>query len=248
MIKRIKLLIEYDGTDYVGWQKQNNGKSIQEEIEICLSELFRQEVPIFVAGRTDAGVHAFGQVAHFDINKQFDIKRLNLALNNFLKKRKNKITVLKCSKVNDSFHARFSAKKKIYLYKILNRSTNSHLLEKRVWFIPSILNVAAMRESSLTLVGNHDFSAFRSTKCQAQKTKRSIDSIKISKVKDLVEIRISGKSFLHNQVRIIVGTLVRVGSGLWNTRKIKEIIKSKDRINSGPTAPAEGLYLEKIFY
>ncbi len=248
MIKRIKLLIEYDGTDYVGWQKQKNGKSIQEEIEICLRELFQQEVSIHVAGRTDAGVHAFGQVAHFDINKKFDIKRLNLALNNFLKKRKNKITILKCKKVSDSFHARFSAKKKIYLYKILNRSTNSHLLEKRVWFFPSNLNITAMRESSLPLVGNHDFSAFRSTDCQAKKTIRSIDSIRISKRKDLVEIRVRGKSFLHNQVRIIVGTLVRVGNGFWNTRKIKEIINSKDRKNAGPTAPPEGLYLEKIFY
>ena len=248
-MNRIKLLIEYDGTDYIGWQNQNNGRSIQQEIENCLNQIFDQNIRLYVSGRTDSGVHALGQVAHFDL-KDDKIKKENifLALNNYLKKRNNKITILESRGVKDSFHSRFSAKKKIYLYKILNRKTPSHLLAYRTWVIPIKLDIKSMQISSKKLIGKYDFNAFRSVDCQAKTTIRSIENISIQKKNDEINIRVSGKSFMHNQVRIIVGTLVNVGKGKLNEKKITEILRSKDRRNAGPTAPACGLYLEKIFY
>ena len=249
MTSRIKLLIEYEGTDYVGWQKQKNGRSVQEEIEICLSQLYGVQIPILVAGRTDSGVHALGQVAHFDLDKEIiKIERLSFALNSFLKKRKNKITILECKKVKKSFHSRFSAKKKTYLYKILNRRTKSYFHTNRSWFLPIEIDLNAMQRSSIHFLGKHDFNAFRSIDCQAKKSERSIESIKIKKNKELIEIRITGKSFLHNQVRIMIGTLLNIGKGSWDVDKIKEIILSKERKYAGQTAPPHGLYLEKIFY
>ena len=249
MTSRIKLLIEYEGTDYVGWQKQKNGRSVQEEIEICLSQLFGVRITILVAGRTDSGVHALGQVAHFDLEKEtIKVDRLGFALNSFLKKRKNKITILECKKVKKTFHSRFSAKKKTYLYKILNRKTKSYLQTNRSWFVPIEIDLNAMKRSSIYFLGKHDFNAFRSIDCQAAKSERSIESVKIKKNKELIEIRITGRSFLHNQVRIMIGTLLNVGKGYWEIDKVKEIILSKERKNAGPTAPPHGLYLEKIFY
>ena len=246
---RVKLTIEYDGSNYSGWQKQSSGKTIQQEIERCLIRLFEEKISIFVSGRTDAGVHAFSQVAHFDLSESnIKISKISFAINQLLKKNNNKITILKSEKVPNSFDSRFSVKKKTYLYKILNRSTNSHILDKRVWFIPQKLDVPSMKESSNVLIGKYDFNAFRSVKCQSKNSVRTIKTIKIKKIKDCIEIRVVGKSFLHNQVRIIVGTLVNTGKQLWDKKKVLEILNSKNRINAGPTAPACGLYLEKIIY
>ncbi len=248
-MRRIKLLIEYDGSDYVGWQKQKNGKSIQEEIENCLEKIFSEGITLYVSGRTDAGVHALGQVAHFDISStKIKISKLNLAINSFLKKNNNKITILESSEVEKSFHARFSVKKKTYLYKILNRKTDSYLLKNKLWFIPVKLNTDKMKKSAKFLEGKHDFSAFRSANCQAQETIRSIEKIIIKKQRDFVDLKVHGRSFMHNQVRIIVGTLINVGKGKWDEKRIKEILKSQDRKKAGPTAPPHGLYLEKISY
>jgi tRNA pseudouridine38-40 synthase len=248
-MSRIKLLIEYDGTDYVGWQRQKSGRSIQQEIEECLNKMFKQNIRIYVSGRTDSGVHALGQVAHFDLKEQkIKTEKIFLALNDFLKKSENRITILESTDVKDSFHSRFSVKKKTYLYKILNRKTSSHLLANRTWFIPIKLDVKRMVISSKILIGKYDFNSFRSADCQAKKTIRSIENILIKKNNNNIDIRVSGKSFMHNQVRIIVGTLVNVGKGKWNENKIIEILRSKDRRNAGPTAPPCGLYLEKIFY
>ncbi len=248
-MQRVKLTIEYDGSNYVGWQKQKDGKSVQQEIESCLEKLFNQKIQTFVSGRTDAGVHAFGQVAHFDINRpKIEINKIYLALNYLLKNSKNQIVILKSEQISSLFNSRFSVKKKIYLYKILNRTTPSSIFNNKVWFIPKKLNIEKMKQSSKILIGNFDFSAFRSINCQAENPKRSIKDIKILKKNHLIEIRVIGKSFLHNQVRIIIGTLVNSGLEKWDKKEIKKILSSRDRRNAGPTAPAHGLYLEKIMY
>ncbi|MBD23206.1 MAG: tRNA pseudouridine(38-40) synthase TruA [Alphaproteobacteria bacterium] len=246
---RVKLILEYDGSNYVGWQRQNNGKSIQGEIEKSLVQIFNEHIELTVAGRTDAGVHAFGQVAHFDLKKKvIDEKKIYKAINYFLKQNNNKITVLSSKFVNQEFHSRFSVKRKIYLYRIHNRETNSHLLSKRVWFVPQKITLVKMRRASKYLIGKHDFNAFRSSGCQAKQTLRTIDDISIEKENDCIEIRVKGKSFMHNQVRIIVGTLIKVGMNKLSELCVKNIINSKNRNKAGPTAPAEGLYLEKIVY
>ena len=246
---RIKLKIEYDGTEYVGWQAQRNGVSIQGEIEESLKQIFNQEIKLYVAGRTDAGVHALSQVAHFDIeNLSIETEKIFKALNFFLKKKKNKITILESKIANKGFHSRFSVKKKHYLYQILNRNTQSYIYENKVWFIPQKINIERMKNASEYFLGKNDLNAFRSVDCQANSSIRTIDEIKIKKESDFVKFRISGKSFLHNQVRIMVGTLIQVGKEILKERDIKRIIQSKDRKNAGPTAPASGLYLEKIIY
>ena len=246
---RVKIVVEYDGSNYVGWQRQKNGKSIQEEIEKSLKKIFNETIELTVAGRTDAGVHAFGQVAHFDLkNKNIDENKIYKAINFFLKQNNNKITVLSSKFESQNFHSRFSVKKKVYLYKIHNRETNSHLLSKRVWFVPQKISLIRMKKASKFLIGKHDFNAFRSSNCQAKITLRSIDDILISKKDSCIEIRVKGKSFMHNQVRIIVGTLINVGVKKLNEQSVKKILSLKNRSKAGPTAPAEGLYLEKIIY
>ena len=246
---RIKIKIEYDGTNYVGWQAQRNGVSIQGEIEDSLRKIFNQEIKLYVAGRTDAGVHALSQVAHFDI-ETLSIKtdKIFRALNFFLKKKKNKITILESNIVNKNFHSRFSVKKKYYLYQVFNRETKSYIQENRVWFIPQKINIERMKNAAEYFLGKNDLNAFRSIDCQAKSSIRTIDEIKIKKELDFIKFRISGKSFLHNQIRIMVGTLIQVGKEILKETDIKRIIQSKDRKNAGPTAPSSGLYLEKIIY
>lgn len=246
---RIKILIEYEGTNYVGWQRQKNGISIQHEIEKSLKKIFNEDIKLFVAGRTDAGVHAFCQVAHFDIQYlEIDVKKIYKALNFYLKKKKSKITILDSIKVDDKFHARFSAKKKIYLYKILNRNTKSFILENKVWFVPFKINVDKMISASKHFYGKHDFHAFRSVDCQAKNSIRTINKININKINNVIEIRIEAPSFMHNQVRIMVGTLINVGKDILKDSDILDIIRSRKRENAGPTAPSKGLYLEKVVY
>ncbi len=249
MSQRIKLIIEYDGTSYVGWQSQCAQRSIQGEIEKSLKKVFNQNLIVYGAGRTDAGVHALQQVAHFDLDKlEISEKKVFHALNFYLKKEKNQITILDSKIVKPTFHARFSAKKKIYLYKVFNRATESFLIKNRSWFIPVNLNVEKMIQASKKLIGKFDFNAFRSSDCQASNSVRSIDKIIIRKKKDFINFEISGRSFMHNQVRIIVGTLVNIGKEILKIDEIEDILKSKDRKTAGPTAPACGLYLKKIKY
>ena len=248
-MKRIKLIIEYDGSNYVGWQIQKSGKSIQEEIEKCLKKLFKKNIRLYVAGRTDAGVHALHQVAHFDIDKiEFEISKIAFALNHLLVKSKNSIVILKSEKVSGLFDSRFSVKKKTYLYRILNRQIPSAIISNKAWFVPKEIDIENLKELSKPLIGKFDFNAFRSKHCQSKTSIRSIKHIKIKKVNDCIELRIIGKSFLHNQVRIIVGTLIKISLDNGDAKKIIKILRSKDRKNAGPTAPAHGLYLEKIKY
>ena len=245
---RIKLFIEYDGTNYVGWQKQNNGKSIQEEIENSLFKIFEKKIDLFVAGRTDSGVHAKNQVAHFDIDSKINPLKIRSAINFFLKKSDNRISILDSKEVKNTFHARFSAKKRTYSHKVLNRKSSSPLLKNRMWFIPYKLDLISMREAASFLIGTHDFNSFRSTHCQANSSIRSIKKIAILKKEDIIIFSISAQSFLHNQVRIIVGSLINVGRNYWEKEKILEILEKKDRTFAGPTAPPFGLYLENIDY
>ncbi len=245
----IKIEIEYDGTDYIGWQKQAKGKSIQGEIESCLERIFNRKIKIFVAGRTDAGVHALGQVAHFETsNTTIDPAKIYLAINDHLLRSQNKIIIKSSIKKNKNFHARFSAKKRIYEYKIFNKSIPSPFINKRMWFVPWQLDISLIKRASQYLVGMHDFNAFRSRDCQANSAVRSIDSIKVVKKNFGIVITFNAKSFLHNQVRIMVGTLVNIGRNFWSVNKIKSILESKDRRNAGKTAPPHGLYLKKVTY
>ena len=244
----IKLLIEYDGTNYCGWQKQKNGVSIQGEIEKSLNKIFNKEINIFVAGRTDAGVHAIGQVAHFDMNLDFKFSKILPALNHHLAKNNNKIIIKKTYKENKNFHSRFSAKERIYEYRIINRKTPRPLEFNREWHIPYFLDIFKMEKAAKLLTGKHDFNGFRSGQCQSSSSIRSIKSIDLKKVGYKITITFRAKSYLHNQVRIMMGSLVNVGRNFWDTEQIKKILNTKKRIDAGPTAPPYGLYLKKIIY
>ena len=242
---KYKLKIEYDGSNFVGWQKQNNGISIQESIEKAIFKLTGETTIVFGAGRTDAGVHALGQVAHFDLEKNFDIDKISDGLNHHL--RPNPIAILKVENVNDSFHARFSAKQRTYEYLITNRRAPLTIKKNKSWSIFKKIELEKMKYEANFFIGKHDLQAFRSIDCQSNTSIKTIDEIKISQNDENLNISISAKSFLHSQVRIMVGTLVEIGKGKI-TESITQIIKSKDRTRAGVTAPAHGLYLVKVNY
>ena len=249
--KRIAFLIEYKGDGLVGWQKQNNGVSVQGEIEHALKILFKMNCNLQAAGRTDAGVHALGQVAHVDVplNNDFSIKNnfyLVSALNSLL--RKSNIRIISIQNTSDDFNARFSALKRSYLYKFLCRSAPSAILKNQVWHIRKKVDIESMKKASKYLIGNHDFTSFRSTSCQATSPCKTIDKFEFSFSEDILTMRIEAKSFLHNQVRIIAGSLIKVGTKIWKPINIKNALESKSRSTAGETAPPNGLYLEKIIY
>lgn len=247
---RFAITIEYDGSNLVGWQRQTNGLSVQEVLENALFELTGEKKTIQGAGRTDAGVHALGQVAHFDLKKTMTMDAIRDGLNFHIKKiyKKIKVSVLATKKVTKDFHARFSAKQKTYVYKILDRRPPPAIEKKRVWHVRKKLDDKTMKEAAKILVGRHDFTSFRSTECQAKSPLKTIDSIKISRIGEEIQIWTKARSFLHNQVRIIVGTLVLVGRKKWEEKNIGEALKSKKRAAAGQTAPAEGLYLHSVKY
>ncbi len=249
--KRIALLIEYDGTNLVGWQKQNNGNSVQGEIEKAAKILFKMDCVIQGAGRTDAGVHAFGQVGHMDIPLDNKLSKKNnfylvSAFNALLKKTTIKIRSIQ--NTSFEFNARFSASKRFYLYRFLSRSAPPTLLENKVWHIRRKIDIKSMEKASNFLIGYHDFTSFRSISCQASSPLRTIDKITFKIVDDIIEMRIEAKSFLQNQVRIMAGTLIKVGTKIWTPKMIRNILDSKCRNLAGETAPAYGLYLEKVDY
>ena len=249
--KRIALLIEYDGTNLVGWQKQNNGNSVQGEIEKAAKILFKMDCIIQAAGRTDAGVHALGQVAHMDIPLENKLSKKNnfylvSAFNALLKKTNIKIKSIQNSSFE--FNARFSATKRFYLYRFLSRSAPPTLLKNKVWHVRQKIDIQSMKKASIFLIGYHDFTSFRSISCQASSALRTIDKITFEIHDDIIEMRIEAKSFLQNQVRIIAGSLIKVGTKIWKPEMIRNILKSKCRNLAGETAPAYGLYLEKVNY
>ena len=243
-MKRFFITIEYDGTGLVGWQRQQTGESVQGFLEKAALDLTGQEVVVQGSGRTDAGVHALGQVAHLDVPEKFDEKAILLGLN--AKLQTKQVKVLKAEQVSDELHARFSASKRSYIYRILNRKIGTALSREFLWHVPYPLDIAAMQEGASHLIGVHDFTSFRASACQAKSPIRSIDKIAIDKQGDEIEIHVSAISFLHNQVRNITGTLAQVGRGKWHPDDVRKALEAKDRAKAGPAAPPHGLYLSKI--
>ncbi len=237
---RYKIIIEYNGSDFHGWQEQKGLKSVQQTIQDAILKFSSELVMIYGAGRTDAGVHATGQVAHFDLQNPKDPNEVRRAINHFLKN--ENIAILKCEIVPQDFHARFSAISRSYVYKIINRRAHLTTQKGFVWHVIEPLDATLMNEAAQHLIGFHDFESFRSAHCQSQSSLKSIDSIRVERHGGNIEIFITARSFLHNQVRIIVGTLRKVGNGSWNPSKVIEILQAKDRSSAGQTAPPYGLY------
>jgi len=243
---RYKLTIEYDGTPFCGWQIQDNGASVQGALETAVKAICSETVRVHGAGRTDAGVHALAQVAHCDIEKHFPPGRLRDGLNAHL--RPLPIGVLSAEIVSGTFEARFSAKKRHYLYRISNRRANLALDIGRSWRLPRHLDTDAMHEAAQRLVGKHDFTTFRDTECQAKSPEKTLDQLDVIREGDAVSILTSARSFLHSQVRSMVGSLVWVGEGRWSADDLAAALAARNRAACGPVAPPEGLYLVRVEY
>jgi tRNA pseudouridine38-40 synthase len=248
MTQRYKIVIEYDGTDLLGWQKQLDGPSVQEYLEKAIYGFLQQTTEVYGAGRTDAGVHALAQVAHFDLESPVDEFKIREAMNAHLRTMEAPVSILNVEAVGDDFNARFSAKGRSYIYRITNRRAPLVLDKNRSWWVYVPLDVEKMREGAKFLLGNHDFSSFRAAKCQAKSPIKTLDKIDIEQNGENITFYVEARSFLHHQVRNMVGTLKMVGDGHLKPEDIKNILESKDRTKAGPTAPAQGLYLSKIMY
>jgi len=245
-MQRYKFTVEYNGTPYVGWQRQNNGLAVQQCIEEAIYKFCQTKVSLCVAGRTDAGVHALGQAFHVDLPVDLRADKIRKAINYYLEN--ELVSIVDGEKVDESFHARFSATKRHYMYRIINRPAKLAVEKNLAWHVPLKLDTDAMQEGAKHLLGTHDFSTFRASHCQANSPVRTLDRIEI--IKDGVDIRIyvEALSFLHHQVRNIVGTLYAVGLGKWTSDDVKTALDAKDRCKGGQTAPPEGLYLTKVVY
>lgn len=297
---RYKIIVEYDGTGLVGWQRQLDGPSAQQYLEEALAAFAGPRLPkpsistddinsdsgalsafsgspaqqlssastgsllsqkcstnaaslhpygeISGAGRTDAGVHALAQVAHFDLDKEMAPFKIREAFNANLRLLNAPVSVINVEEVPADFHARFSAKGRGYIYRILNRRASSPLLRKQVWWVPVPLDVEKMRQAAAVLIGHHDFTSFRASVCQAKSPLKTLDKLEIATSGEEIIFTVEARSFLHHQVRNMVGTLKMVGTGQWQPEKVKQILDAKDRAQAGPTAPACGLYLNKVWY
>jgi tRNA pseudouridine38-40 synthase len=243
---RYKLTIEYDGGPFSGWQIQDNGPSVQGALEDAVKAICGEQVRVHGAGRTDAGVHALAQVAHCDVAKHFPPSRFRDGLNAHL--RPLPIGVLSAEIVPDSFEARFSAKKRHYLYRIANRRANLALDVGRAWRLPRPLDSEKMHEAAQRLVGKHDFTTFRDSECQAKSPVKTLDQLDVIRDGDAVNVLTSARSFLHSQVRSMVGSLVWVGEGRWNADDLAAALAARDRSACGPVAPPQGLYLMRVDY
>lgn len=245
---RYRLHIEYDGTAYAGWQRQSGQHSVQAAIEQAILSFCGETVSLRGAGRTDAGVHATGQVAHLDLSRAWPADTVRDALNAHLGTAGETVSILAAAAVEDGFDARFSATGRHYLYRILNRRAPPALEKNRVWWVPKRLDAAAMHEAAQELVGRHDFTTFRSAHCQAKSPLRTLDRLDVTRDGDVVEVRASARSFLHNQVRSMVGTLKRVGEGAWTAADVARILAARDRAACAGLAPPHGLYLVEVDY
>ncbi len=243
---RYKLVVEYDGTPFVGWQRQDNGPSVQAALEDAVLRFCNERVNVFGAGRTDSGVHALGQVAHIDISREFPADTVRDALNAHL--RPAPVSVLSVERVGDDFHSRFSANRRDYLYRIINRRAPLALMRNRAWQVLAPLDAGAMHAAAQALVGKHDFTSFRAAACQADSPLKTLDSIAVARDGEEIHITLSARSFLHSQVRIIAGTLRNVGEGRWVATKVAAALAACDRVAAGPTAPPYGLYLVQVGY
>jgi tRNA pseudouridine38-40 synthase len=240
--QRYKITIEYDGTNYCGFQKQFDAakKSIEEVLEEAVFKMSQENVKIFASGRTDAGVHALRQVVHFDLDKKFYDYQIIFGLNSYLGG--SDVAIIDCELVDENFHARFNSKQRSYKYKIINRRAPLILQRNRAWHVPQKLDISAMRKAAEFLIGEHDFSSFRDAECQGNSPIKTINDLQIVQNGEEIEVIVKAKSFLHHMVRNIAGTLVYVGLGKFEADEMKNIIEAKDRQKSGPNAPACGLY------
>jgi tRNA pseudouridine38-40 synthase len=245
-VPRYKISVEYDGGPFVGWQRQDTGPSIQAAVEDAIFAFTAEHVHVQGAGRTDAGVHARGQVAHFDLAAEKPTDEVRGALNFHLKP--HPIVVPTVELAAPGFHARFSATWRRYRYRILNRRAPAALDRGQVWHVPVALDEAAMAETATVLVGHHDFNSFRSVACQSKTSMKTIELLTVQRNGEEIDIEVGARSFLHNQVRILVGTLQLVGRGQWSKRDVEEALAACDRTRAGPTAPPVGLCLMEVRY
>ena len=243
---RYKLIVEYDGTPFCGWQIQADQMSVQGVLTAAIEALSGDKTLVQGAGRTDAGVHARAQVAHVDLTKDWDTDTVRDALNAHL--RPHPIAVLAATRVADEFHARTSATRRHYLYRIINRRADLTLEAGHAWRVPRPLETDIMHEAAQRLVGKHDFTTFRSTECQAKSPVKTLDVLSVDRNGDEVAVSATARSFLHNQVRSMVGSLVAVGEGKWSTDDLGKALEARDRTACGPVAPPDGLYLMKVDY
>ena len=245
-MQRYKIKIEYEGTPFVGWQFQKNGRSIQEVLQKAIFNFSKERVVVIGAGRTDSGVHALAQVAHFDLKKKIERKNILPAINQNIGNKP--VTVLKISKINKKFHARHDAKKRTYQYLIINRQSPLTLQKNKAWHIRKKLDVKVMIKGAKLLIGTHDFSTFRAASCGAKSPIKTMEKILINKNKDKITLQFTSRSFLQQQVRSMVGCLKYLGEGKWDIDTFKKSFKSESRIKCAPPAPACGLYLKNISY
>ncbi len=243
---RWKLTIEYDGRPFVGWQRQDNGPSVQAAVEQAILKLTGEHVTIGAAGRTDAGVHATGQVAHADITKPFEPFRMQEALNAHL--RPHPVSILAADPADDAFHARFDATARHYLFRIINRRSPLTFDAGLAWQVAAPLDADAMHTAAQCLTGHHDFTTFRAAECQARSPMKTLDVFRVSRNGDSIEVRASARSFLHHQVRSMVGSLKLVGAGKWQPADLRKALEARDRKACGPVAPPDGLYLTRVDY
>ncbi|OYW14359.1 MAG: tRNA pseudouridine(38-40) synthase TruA, partial [Rhodospirillales bacterium 12-54-5] len=243
---RYKLTIEYDGAPFHGWQKQEGIKTVQGALEEAFAKFVQAPVEVVCAGRTDARVHARGQVAHVDLPMHREPVNIRKGVNTYLLP--NPIVILKAEPVGDDFHARFDAKSRHYLYRILNRSSWPTVDAAHVWHVPQPMDLDAMREAATHLIGHHDFTTFRDRECQANSPMRTLDTLEITQLKhrpEQVMVKLSARSFLHHQVRNMMGGLMLVGTGKWAPDDMQKAMEARDRVAGGPTAPAHALYFMK---
>lgn len=243
---RYKLTIEYDGSGYCGWQRQDSGPSVQAALEQAVLGFCQAATVVQCAGRTDAGVHATAQVAHFDAPREYRTDRVRDGLNFHL--RPHPVAVLAAEAVDDDFHARFSAIGRSYLYRIVNRRAPAALDVGRVWWVPVALDVDLMQKGADQLLGHHDFTTFRASECQAKSPMKTLDELTVTRVGEEIHITTAARSFLHHQVRNMVGTLRLVGEGKWTPADVRRALEAKSRSAGGPTCPPDGLYLTGVKY
>lgn len=245
---RYRLDLEYDGTAYAGWQRQAGQRSVQEAVEMAILAFSGERTTLRGAGRTDAGVHALGQVAHVDLERDWHADKLMGALNAHLQLAGDTVAATAVMRAPGRFDARFSAKARHYLYRIVNRRAPLTLERRRAWLVKRRLDADAMHRAAQVLVGKHDFTTFRSVQCQAKSPVKTLDRLDVRRDGELVEIRASARSFLHNQVRSMVGTIKKVGEGAWTVADVRAALEAADRAACGPVAPPDGLYLVRVDY
>lgn len=243
---RVRLTLEYDGRTFVGWQRQDNGPSVQAALEAAIKGYCGADCPVFASGRTDAGVHALGQVVHFDLPRDDEPRTIRAAINAHL--HHQPVAVLEAEIVPDDFHARFSCKGREYLYRIVNRPGPLALDAGRAWWVPKPLDAEAMHDAAQVLIGRHDFTSFRAVACQSKSPLKTLDRLEVRRVGEIVEIRTAARSFLHHQVRNMVGSLKLVGDGKWTKADIAAALAACNRAAAGPTAPSDGLFFVRAWY